>query len=131
MSNPSAAAGRTGKRRSAARAAVIWGVTGLVSYGLTLTLISDTFFWFAIPGVLGLLTVVIIATHAVLNRSPGNDDLRVLMKRYAAIVLVSAVLVAVPLVVDVRYAYPLMGVGMMAFLVAGKTLVEQRRRPQA
>ncbi|MBB4777720.1 hypothetical protein [Actinomadura livida] len=102
-------------------------MTGLVSYGLTLTLVSDTFFWFAIPGVLGLLTVVIVATQAVLTRAPGSGDLRVLLKRYAMIVLVSAVLVAVPLVVDVRYAYPLIGVGMMAFLVAGKLLVEQRR----
>ncbi|MFG2250284.1 hypothetical protein [Spirillospora sp. NPDC048823] len=80
---------------------------------------------------LGLLTVVIIATQAVLSRAPGNDDLRVLSKRYAGIVLASAVPVAVPLVVDVRYAYPLMGVGMMAFVVGRKVVVEQRRRPQA
>ncbi|TDC69156.1 hypothetical protein E1200_09495 [Actinomadura sp. GC306] len=106
-------------------------MTGLVSYGLTLTLISDTFFWFAIPGMLGLLTVVMIATQAVLGRAPGNDDLRGLLKRYAAIVLVSAVLVAVPLIVDVRFAYPLMGVGMMAFVVAGKVMLEQKRRVQA
>ncbi|TDB92962.1 hypothetical protein [Actinomadura sp. 7K534] len=128
MSKPSAA-GRTGTgRRSAARSVGIWGVVGLGSYGLTLTLVSDTFFWFAIPGMLGLLTVVVIATQAVLTRAPGSGDLRVLLKRYAAIVLVSAVLVAVPLVVDVRYAYPLIGVGMLAFLVGGKVLVEQRRR---
>ncbi|TDC51557.1 hypothetical protein E1281_20245 [Actinomadura sp. KC345] len=132
MSDSSAGAGRTGerrarRRRTPAQQALIWGLIAVTSYGLTLSVISDTFFWFAIPGMLGLLTAVIIATHAVLNRPPGNGDLRVLLKRYAVIVLVCVVMVAVPLLVDVRYLYPFVGIGMMTLVVGGKILAEQRR----
>ncbi|TDC85877.1 hypothetical protein [Actinomadura sp. 7K507] len=109
------------------RLALVCAAIAVVSYGFTLTVISDTFFWFAIPGVLGLLTAVIIATHAVLNRPPGKDAPRVQLTRYAVIVLVSVALVAVPLLADVRYLYPFVGIGMMTFLVASRLLIEQRR----
>jgi len=36
--------------------------------------------------------------------------------------------VAVPVVADVPYAYPLMGVGLMAFIATSRGLLEQRRR---
>ncbi|MEU8797418.1 hypothetical protein [Spirillospora sp. NPDC048819] len=133
MSESSAAAGQTDKRRRKARRertplqrALIWVFIVLVSYGLTLTVISDTFFWFAIPGLLGLLTAVMLAMHAVFRRSP-EDDFKVLLKRYAAVVPVAVAMVAVPMMVDVRYLYPLVGTGMMTFIVATKTLLDRRR----
>lgn len=136
MTEPSAAAGRAGtsdggnggrpagRPRSTARQAAVWAVVGAVSYGLTLSLLSDTFFWFAIPGVLGLLVTVLVATNAFLGGADGRKDLAA---RYGGILLASAALVAVPILADVPYLYPLVGVGMMAVLGGGRLLIEQWR----
>ncbi|MFG2085253.1 MULTISPECIES: hypothetical protein [unclassified Spirillospora] len=132
MSESPGAAGQSDKglRRTRERTplqhALIWVCLAAVSYGLTLTVISDTFFWFAIPGLLGLLTAVMLALHVVLNRSPENDS-KDLVKRYAAVLLVAVVMVAGPMAVDVRYLYPFVGIGMMTFIVATKTLFDRRR----
>lgn len=136
MTEPSAALGRGGRNRagdgdrpavrsrSTARQAAVWAVVGAVSYGLTLSLLSDTFFWFAIPGVLGLLVTVLVATNAFLGGADGRKDLAA---RYGGILLASAALVAVPILADVPYLYPLVGVGMMAVLGGGRLLIEQWR----
>jgi hypothetical protein len=101
-----------------------------VSYGLVLTVISDTFFWFAIPGMLGLLTVVLLALHLFLYRpfggaapyaTDGTDrqgpvkyHYKVLGRRYLLIVVLAAAMVVLPLVLGVRYLGPFIAVGLIA-----------------
>jgi hypothetical protein len=99
------------------------------SYGLVLTILSDVFFWFAIPGLLGLATVVLVTLHLYLHRSfrravpyatdgtdrqgPVKHHYSVLTRRYLLVVLVGAVLAAVPLLVQVKVFYPFIGVGIV------------------
>ncbi|WP_396454985.1 hypothetical protein [Actinomadura sp.] len=129
LQEPTVSPGKTGaKERGPLRKVAVLAGGFVVSYALVLTIISDTFFWFAIPGMLGLATVVALVVHAVMSRSPGNDDMKVQAKRFAMIALVAVVMVAVPLVVDVRYLYPFVGVGIMTFVLGGRVWIEQKRR---
>ncbi len=101
-----------------------------MSYGLVLTVISDTFFWFAIPGMLGLLTVVLLALHLFLyrpfsgaapfatdgtdRRGPVKYHYKVLGRRYLLIVVFAVAMVVLPLVLGVRYLNPFIAVGLLA-----------------
>ncbi|WP_433464223.1 hypothetical protein [Spirillospora sp. CA-128828] len=135
MTEPSIAPGRTGGdprtggERGPLRRAALPAGSFVVSYGLALTLLSDTFFWFAIPGMLGLVTVTIItlqshfyrsfrravpfATDGSNRRRPVRYHYSVLVLRYLLAVLVGATLVAVPLAVKVKFLYPFVGVGIV------------------
>ncbi|GAA2296490.1 hypothetical protein GCM10010402_63710 [Actinomadura luteofluorescens] len=136
MGRPPAEPGGTGEeprshdRRDRARRAA-WLAAGFaVSYGLVLTVVSDTFFWVAIPGMLGLGTVVLLALQLLLHspfggavpyatdgtdrRGPVRYHYKVLVRRYLLLVAVGAAMVAVPLVADVRFLYPFVGAGLVA-----------------
>ncbi|URN06617.1 hypothetical protein LUW74_27105 [Actinomadura madurae] len=120
---------RDGGGRDRLRRAALLAVGFAFSYGLVLTLLSDVFFWFAIPGLLGLVTVVIITLHLYLHRpfghavpyatdgtdreGPVRHHYAVLTRRYLLIVVAGATLAAVPLVLKAAVAYPLIGVGIV------------------
>ncbi|XRQ05153.1 hypothetical protein ACN3XK_52655 [Actinomadura welshii] len=132
MSKPSAS--RTDRRRRPARRertplerAGWWAVAAAASYGLMLTVASDTFFWFAIPGFLGLTAVVWVAMSAVLRKVPWNDDVMGLVKRYCLIFVLGAALIAVPWVTDLPHLYPFMGIGMLVLFTGPKILADQKR----
>ncbi|MEU8347394.1 hypothetical protein AB0C74_37325 [Spirillospora sp. NPDC048832] len=139
MTEPSVAADRTdddrrtaGGGRGPLRRAALLGIGFAVSYGLVLTILSDTFFWFAIPGMLGLVTVVLLAVHLLLHRpfggavrfaADGTDrrgpvkyHYRVLLGRYLLLIVVPGVAMTVlPLVLGLRYLGPFVAVGLMTF----------------
>jgi len=129
------------ERKSPRRRAPLWALVAIVSYGLTLSILSDTFFLLAMPGMLGLAIVVIMAVQAVQHRSFGADapyatdgtDCRgvvryhysTLLKRYAATGVSAAALGAVPLLADIAYLYPLLGVGILGIVIGTYTLLDQ------
>ncbi|MEV0661232.1 hypothetical protein ACIBI3_09265 [Actinomadura luteofluorescens] len=119
-----------------------WLVPGYaISYGLVLPVLSDTFFWLAIPGMLGLACVVILALHVLLEgpfrgavpyatdgtdrRGPVRYHYKVLIGRYLLLVAVGVPMVAVPLAVDVRYLYPFVGTGLVALLLGTRFWLPQ------
>ncbi|TDD68851.1 hypothetical protein E1293_36460 [Actinomadura darangshiensis] len=137
MPEPSVAPGRTdgeprtgtGGRGTPRKAALLAAVFA-VSYGLVLSIYSDTFFWFAIPGLLGLVTVVLLAVHLVLRRpfggggvpfatdgsdrqGPVKHHYTVLTRRYLLIVVPGVAMTVLPLLLGIGYLNPFIGVGLM------------------
>ena len=119
-----------------------WLVPGYaISYGLVLALLSDGFFWLAIPGMLGLATVVLLALHVLLEgpfgaavpyatdgtdrEGPVKHHYKILIGRYLLVAVVSVAMVAVPLAVDVDYLYPFVGTGMVALLLGTRFWLPQ------
>lgn len=119
-----------------------WLVPGYaLSYGLVLAVLSDSFFWVAIPGMVGLATVVLMALHVVLEgpfrravpyatdgtdrQGPVKYHYKILVGRYLLVVVVSVPMVAVPLAVDVRYLYPFVGTGLVALLLGTRFWLPQ------
>lgn len=116
--------------RGALRRVGLLGIAFVVSYGLVLTVLSDTFFWFAIPGMLGLATVVLLATQMMLyrpfgrgvpfatdgtdRRAPVKYHYRVLVLRFLLIAVPAIALVVLPLVLGARYLGPFIAVGLLA-----------------
>ncbi|WP_232285228.1 hypothetical protein [Saccharomonospora xinjiangensis] len=105
------------------RRAVAWSGTALAAYATTLSVASDTVYLLAIPGMVCLLVLTILAVRRVQRRRiglPADADLRrllrlhraVVLRRYAALLALSAVLCTVPFVLDVGVLYPLVGVGI-------------------
>jgi hypothetical protein len=144
MAEPSVAHGesRTAGGRGPLRRAALLVVGFAVSYGLVLSILSDTFFWFAIPGMLGLVTVVILALQMLLYRSFGGavryatdgTDRRgpvkyhytVLVRRCLLIAVSGIAMVVLPLVLGgVRYLGPFIAVGMLALLLGTKFWLPQ------
>ncbi|NDU72333.1 hypothetical protein GWI34_06800 [Actinomadura sp. DSM 109109] len=154
MVEPSAAPGGTGEEPrpggpSASEAGPrgrAWWAAWLVpcfavSYGLVLLVLSDTYFWFAIPGMVGIATVVILALNVLLHgpfggavpyatdgtdrRGPVKHHYKVLIRRYLTLVAAGGAMVAVPLAADVRFLYPLVGTGMVALLLGTRFWLPQ------
>ncbi|QKW38814.1 hypothetical protein HUT06_36320 [Actinomadura sp. NAK00032] len=137
MAEPSVEVGRAGDERRTAgggrgplRRVAVLGVGFAVSYGLVLTILSETFFWFAIPGMLGLVTVVLLAVHLLLYRSfsgavpfatdgtdrqgPVKYHYRILVRRYLLLIVVPGIAMTVlPLALGLRYLGPFIAVGLM------------------
>ncbi|MFG2016605.1 hypothetical protein [Actinomadura geliboluensis] len=146
MAEPSVAAGQAdgagGGGRGPLRRAALLGGGFAVSYGLVLTVLSDTFFWFAIPGMLGLVTVVLLAMHLLLYRpfggavpfaADGTDregpvkyHYRILVGRYLLLIAVPGIaMIALPLALGLRYLGPFIAVGMMALLLGTRFWLPQ------
>ncbi|SNR28375.1 hypothetical protein [Actinomadura mexicana] len=119
-----------------------WLVPGYaISYGLVLAVLSDSLFWIAIPGMVGLATVVLLALHVLLEgpfrgavpyatdgtdrRGPVKHHYKVLIGRYLVLVVAGVSMVAVPLAVDVRYLYPFVGTGGVALLLGTRFWLPQ------
>jgi hypothetical protein len=128
--------------RSPLRRGALVALVALICYGLTLSLLSDSWFLLAIPGFLGLVVLVVLAVHRALNTplkagpvatpaSPvdGRGVVRshyvVLLKRYAVLVVTAVAAVAVPLVIDIAYLYPMVGIGIATFKVGTYTVLGQ------
>jgi len=152
MADPSVVPGQSGGARGAGepeagggrgvlRRAVFLGGGLAVSYGLVLTVLSDTFFWFAIPGMLGLAIVVLLGTQMLLfrpfggtvpfatdgtdRRGPVKYHYRVLVLRYLLVAVPAIALVVLPLVLGVRYLGPFIAVGLLALLLGTKFWLPQ------
>lgn len=118
----------------------VLAVVGVASYALTLTIASDTFFLLAVPGMLGLTTVVIVAVYHTQRRPLPDVDVpadgarlgpvvrrhrMLLLRRYAAHVALAVVLCGVPFLVEVRVLYPLVGVGVLIAKIVHYVLFRQ------
>ncbi|MEU8121166.1 hypothetical protein AB0C21_20855 [Spirillospora sp. NPDC049024] len=143
MSEPSAGPGSTGgEPRAKGRPSTnddrrqwMWRPSYLaagfaVSFVLLLAVRSDTFYWVAVLGMLGLAIVVLLALQLALYRpfggpvpyaTDGTDrqgpvkyHYKVLVRRYLLVMAVAAVLVAVPLAVGVGYLGPFLGAGLIS-----------------
>ncbi len=127
------------QRRPVRRALVL-----IVSYGLILTLLSDAFFFLAIPGMFGLLFAAYGIALSVMHKSfvasevpyrvDGTERSGVVkyhrtavLKRYAVLILVSVALPLVPLVAPVTVLYPLIGFGLALAAAATQCLIDQLR----
>ncbi|MCF6526474.1 hypothetical protein [Streptomyces sp. JJ36] len=139
-----------GKRRPARlRGPALWAAGVAASYGLLLTLRSDTFFFLAVPGVLGLVCLVGIrvvdgltqpvgGAAAVFGPAPGEGAgghrallrlyRRVLLRRYAVLAVLTALFLAVPAVLDPRFLFPFFGVGVVCLVTGAGVLLDQARR---
>lgn len=149
MAEPSVAPGETGGEprtgtggRGTPRKAALLAVGFAVSYGLVLSIISDTFFWFAIPGMLGLATVVLLSVQLVLRRPFGGGGVPfatdgsdrqgpvkhhyvVLVRRYLLIVVPGVTMVVLPLVLGIGYLNPFIGVGLLMLVLGTRFWLPQ------
>jgi hypothetical protein len=131
-------------RATPLRREALWALAALASYGATLFIGSDDYMVFAIPGMLGLVVLEIVAVRYVLRRpSRGSvagyptdgSDYRgavnflyaALVKRYTVLVFCSLVVMAVPLVTRATYSIPLMGVGLLGVILATVHWFDQLR----
>ncbi|HYH33061.1 MAG TPA: hypothetical protein VD903_22040 [Pseudonocardia sp.] len=126
---------------NSARRAAWWSVSAVGAYALTLTLASDSIYFLAFPGLIGLAVVVIVGVGAVLRRSFGaavpyptdGSDRRgavrhhytVLVRRYAVVAGTSVVCTGLPLVASVWFLYPLVGAGMIGLVAGTRLWLEQ------
>lgn len=126
------------------RREVLWALGAAGSYGVTLFLGSDDLVLLAIPGILGLVVLEVIAVRYVLrrpsrgapvsyptdgsdHRGPVNFLYAALLKRYAALVVSSLVLMAVPLVTRAIYLMPLLVVGLLGITLGTVFWLDQLR----
>lgn len=126
------------------RREVLWALGVAASYAVTLFLGSDDLVFLAIPGMLGLVALEVVAVRYVLRRpsrgtpapyptdgsdhkGPVNFLYAALLKRYAVLVVSSLVLMAVPLVTRATDLIPLMGVGLLGIVLATVFWFDQLR----
>lgn len=114
------------------RRAAWWSAGAAGAYALTLTVASDTFYFLAFPGVLGLVVLVVIAVGSVLRAPlPGGPARRryaVLVQRYGVVAGVSVVCMVLPLMASVSFLHPLAGVGVMGLMIGTGVWLEQMGR---
>ncbi|WP_141581626.1 hypothetical protein [Actinomadura sp. WMMA1423] len=119
-----------GGRQARLRRATCLTAGFAVSYVLLLAIRSDTFFWIAIPGMLGLAIVVLLALQTLLygpfggavphatdgtdRRGPVKYHYKVLVRRYLLVMATGAVMLVVPAVVGIGYLGPFLGAGLIA-----------------
>lgn len=140
---PTTPPGITGRAVPLRREA-LWALAAAVSYGLTLFVGSEELVLLAIPGMLGLVVLEVLAVQYVLRRpargsqapyaTDGTDRkgpvtylYAALLKRYALLVVISLVIMAVPLVTRATYLIPLMGVGLLGIVLATVCWFDQLR----
>lgn len=116
----------------------------VVCYGLLLTVATDSLYLLAVPGILGFVVVAFVATDSVQNRpvEPGdlplagsNLDHRAVVKRhyqtvyrrYAVLAATGVVCVVGALLIQVGYVAPFIGIGLLTFIVATRTWLDQLR----
>lgn len=126
------------------RREALWAAAAAASYGATLFIGSDDYMILAIPGMLGLVLLEVVAVRYVLRRpsrgsqasyaTDGSDHrgavhflYAALVKRYILLVLCSLAVMAVPLVTRATYSIPLMGVGLLGVILATVYWFDQLR----
>jgi hypothetical protein len=130
-----------GDRRDRMRRAAYLAAGFAVSYVLLLAVRSDTFYWAAILGMLGLAIVVLLALQMALYRpfggpvpyaTDGTDrqgpvkyHYKVLVRRYLLVMAVAAAMVAVPLVAGVGHLGPFLGAGLVSLLMGTRFWLPQ------